>query len=831
MDEWYPRILAAIKADDADTMERIFNANLPQRLYPASSADDGKLDWKSIIKDKTCCMQRCKDMLDTAWDKAHVMGEQYWSNAHFKARRHPHCAHSHLRRLLQEKQSEARSLLTNAAAKGHTAVVEFLLGRGEEVDQLDATGSTSLYWASLKNQVQAVKMLLQRSADVNTVAKDRYGVFRTPLYIAAESNHIEVVKLLLGRNADQMFHIDAEEDVSDSGNDSDAGDPLDELPSVNVVTKFDSATVQNDSDEDEDQVVVLEDQVVLSECGTVAILASPSIPKQRAGGCNTECIICGRCFECIQRSTSKCPVCRSSKSPVHIAVSKGHLEVVRLLLEHNICAIGKTIVNLTAKSSDGGTRSPLLQATINGHCEMVNLLLKHGADANLTHDGFTPLHAAAVYGYREIARLLLASQGCVNRVCTIDEVGMCYNLDFSPRTPLLEAVFNGKVEVAALLLDHGADVNFLDDSKRGAVSMAAQAGDMEMATLLLKHGSNANQACNTATIAVRYDVFVIGKASSPRAALGSPKLNSKAYNYLYDGTPRNFPYDWQLRIQGPVTPIYLASAAGYTDMVKLLLANKVDINVATGRGQNPSELGIGDVVRKQAQDRNHSSSYHKRLASTTPLYIAAYAGHEEIVRLLLAHGADADSTMAHATAMGDTDVVRMLRLKIGALACEAGGVTSLCDCALGFVRFKTDKSHPFTYSCDRCEAEIAFGEDAHCCSACEFSLCSTCFVKRSSSRAAAGGQASPLQSFTALLSHTHELQLTTLHTGPRTYGTHECDLCAVTIPECGYRCKGCDFDVCVNCAKENPTMSEAKSNCKGKGKVGGKGRRNGRRRR
>jgi ankyrin repeat protein len=36
MDGWYPRILAAINADDADTMERIFNADLPRRLYPAS---------------------------------------------------------------------------------------------------------------------------------------------------------------------------------------------------------------------------------------------------------------------------------------------------------------------------------------------------------------------------------------------------------------------------------------------------------------------------------------------------------------------------------------------------------------------------------------------------------------------------------------------------------------------------------------------------------------------------------------------------------------------------------------------------------------------------
>jgi len=65
-----------------------------------------------------------------------------------------------------------------------------------------------------------------------------------------------------------------------------------------------------------------------------------------------------------------------------------------------------------------------------------------------------------------------------------------------------------------------------------------------------------------------------------------------------------------------VTPLYIAAQNGHTEVVKLLLANKVDVNASMNEG-------------------------------ATPLYIAAQNGHTEVVKLLLANKADVNASRAN----------------------------------------------------------------------------------------------------------------------------------------------------------------------------------------
>ena len=68
--------------------------------------------------------------------------------------------------------------------------------------------------------------------------------------------------------------------------------------------------------------------------------------------------------------------------------------------------------------------------------------------------------------------------------------------------------------------------------------------------------------------------------------------------------------DVNVKYKYGVTLLYMASQYGYTDIVKLLLAAKADVNVA---------------------DKNYGA---------TPLWKASWRGHTEIVKLLLAAKAD-----------------------------------------------------------------------------------------------------------------------------------------------------------------------------------------------
>ena len=74
-----------------------------------------------------------------------------------------------------------------------------------------------------------------------------------------------------------------------------------------------------------------------------------------------------------------------SRRPLHAAARHGHVEVLRILLDHGADA--------NAKDSLGST--PLHQAATHWTAQMAELLLAHGADANARdQSGMTPLGVA-----------------------------------------------------------------------------------------------------------------------------------------------------------------------------------------------------------------------------------------------------------------------------------------------------------------------------------------------------------------------------------------------------------------------------------------------------
>lgn len=99
------------------------------------------------------------------------------------------------------------SLLHLAANFGCLAVLRYLLSHtvrlGLHIEVRDAAHWTALHHAAFEGRMQAVTLLLQAGADVNTA--DPHGV--TALHVAAYRDHTSIVRLLLSRGANPKMIV------------------------------------------------------------------------------------------------------------------------------------------------------------------------------------------------------------------------------------------------------------------------------------------------------------------------------------------------------------------------------------------------------------------------------------------------------------------------------------------------------------------------------------------------------------------------------------------------------------------------------------------------
>ncbi|CAK9034684.1 unnamed protein product [Durusdinium trenchii] len=156
-------------------------------------------------------------------------------------------------------------------------------------------------------------------------------------------------------------------------------------------------------------------------------------------------------------------------APILFAAKRGHLEVVRLLLEAG--------ADQNAARQDGATA--LGATAFNGHLEVARVLLEAGADPNAARqDGTTALMVAALNGHLEVVRVLLEA-GADQNATTQDGA-----------TALMFAAHKGHLEVVRLLLEAGADPKAAAQDGTTALILAAESGQLEVQQLLLEAGGH-----------------------------------------------------------------------------------------------------------------------------------------------------------------------------------------------------------------------------------------------------------------------------------------------------------------------------------------------------
>ncbi len=158
------------------------------------------------------------------------------------------------------------------------------------------------------------------------------------------------------------------------------------------------------------------------------------------------------------------------KTPLMVAAKIGDLDLVRLLLSRG--------ADINAKTGNGGT--PLMFSAIRGNANIVRLLIDRGADVNaVAHFNWTALMVASAKGHDEIVRMLLNNGANAN---VADVYGW---------TPLMRAVYENRFAAVAVFMENDAvELDAVDETGATALHHAAAEGRLEIAALLLEKGAD-----------------------------------------------------------------------------------------------------------------------------------------------------------------------------------------------------------------------------------------------------------------------------------------------------------------------------------------------------
>ncbi|XP_025058385.1 ankyrin-3 isoform X7 [Alligator sinensis] len=402
--------------------------------------------------------------------------------------------------------------------------------------------------------------------------------------------------------------------------------------------------------------------------------------------------------ELIQRGANVDAATKKGNTALHIASLAGQTEVVKVLVAN--------AANVNAQSQNGFT--PLYMAAQENHLEVVKFLLDNGASQSLaTEDGFTPLAVALQQGHDQVVSLLLENdtKGKVrlpalhiaarkddtkaaalllqnDHNADVESKMMVNRTTESGFTPLHIAAHYGNINVATLLLNRGAAVDFTARNDITPLHVASKRGNANMVKLLLDRGAKIDAKTRDGLTPLH-----CGARSGHEQVVemlldrGAPILSKtkNGLSPLHMATQGDHLNCVQLLIQHNVpvddvtndylTALHVAAHCGHYKVAKVLLDKTANPNAKALNGFTPLHIACKkNRIKVMELLLKHGASIQAVTESgLTPIHVAAFMGHVNIVSQLMHHGASPNTTNVRgetalhmAARAGQTEVVRYL---------------------------------------------------------------------------------------------------------------------------------------------------------------------------
>jgi ankyrin repeat protein len=498
-------------------------------------------------------------------------------------------------------------LLMLAVREGHESMIQLLLDNGFSVNHKDSHGRTALHKAVQSCDITIIRMLLDRGALI-----DAPGPKDTVLTVAVRSGRHDIVQTLLDHGAD-------------------LSDGRWHVPVFAAVDKrrFDIV-----------DMILLRDVHIndSTRLGTALYQAA-------WGGLGTLVKVL------LKHGAKADDHEESTRTPLQIATAKCHPRVVRLLIKggadidrdewaedppyHDPTVASPSIMTdrawlrwlqthpgsalrLTGKRSCreaaellSRALTPLQIAVILRSSGVVKLLLDSGANPN-KGQWLTPLQIAVTMGYHDIVEKLLRSGAYLNNT--------------GPDETLLGLATRRNHETTAkLLIRGGAAVGSNDETRYGPLQLAALYGHVRTMQVLL-----AGRVIGTieAPLAHRADFITESQLGSTLniAVFAETYGYDRVGGYDHLGVIRLLLDQGFLNKCDWIPALHHVVQQGYTRYLRLFLEHGVDVNESYAYYWRAS---IADTPQ---------------FTSFKLLRVAAFHGHEKIVRLLLHCGAEIDDT-------------------------------------------------------------------------------------------------------------------------------------------------------------------------------------------
>ncbi|XP_056905060.1 ankyrin-3-like isoform X27 [Takifugu flavidus] len=389
---------------------------------------------------------------------------------------------------------------------------------------------------------------------------------------------------------------------------------------------------------------------------------------------------------------------KKGNTALHIASLAGQTDVVKKLVTHH--------ANVNAQSQNGFT--PLYMAAQENHLEVVQFLLDNGSSQSIaTEDGFTPLAVALQQGHEQVVSLLLENdtKGKVrlpalhiaarkddtkaaalllqsDHNANVESKMMVNRTTESGFTPLHIAAHYGNINVATLLLNRGASVDFKARNDITPLHVASKRGNSNMVRLLLERGAKIDARTKDGLTPLH-----CGARSGHEQVVdmllnrGAPILSKtkNGLSPLHMATQGDHLNCVQLLLHHDVpvddvtndylTALHVAAHCGHYKVAKVIVDKKANPNAKALNGFTPLHIACKkNRVKVMELLLKHGASIQAVTESgLTPIHVAAFMGHDNIVHQLISHGASPNTsnvrgeTALHMAARaGQSNVVRYL---------------------------------------------------------------------------------------------------------------------------------------------------------------------------